>query len=382
MSAPSPEAPDILIATFSGRSLAASARAAGYTPLVADLFADNDLRDLVADFRTVHGDFVDGFDGDHLLAALEELSAGRTPVGVVCGPGFEDRPELIDAIAVRWTLLGNSGETVRTLKDPKGFSLLCGRLGIRHPETRLERPASDDAEEWLSKRVGAAGGLHIGTLAERPPAPDRYYQRFVAGDRRSALFVASGGKAEILGLSEQWPSPSPTEPFRYGGACGPVRLPRKQEKGIGRAVEAIAAALPALVGICSADFIIDDAADPILLEINPRPGASMDVFERPGHPLLKIHLDACNGHLPGRQGALPTAPVRAAGFAYSDVEKIVSSAVDWPDYVSDRPMPGTVIRYGEPICTLKADGETPDAAIGLFAARLATMKNAIEGSSA
>ena len=128
--------------------------------------------------------------------------------------------------------------------------------------------------------------------------------------------------------------------------------------------------------------IIDDAADPILLEINPRPGASMDVFERPGHPLLKIHLDACNGHLPGRQGALPTAPVRAAGFAYSDVEKIVTGAVDWPDYVSDRPMPGTVIRYGEPICTLKADGETPDAAIGLFAARLATMKNAIEGSSA
>ncbi|RZL86511.1 MAG: hypothetical protein EOP73_31720, partial [Variovorax sp.] len=120
-------APFLLIATFSGRSLAASARAAGYTPLVADLFADNDLRDLVADFRTVEGDFVDGFDGDDLLAALGALAAGREPVGVVCGPGFEDRPELIDAIAARWPLLGNSGDTVRILKDPLGFAALCSR---------------------------------------------------------------------------------------------------------------------------------------------------------------------------------------------------------------------------------------------------------------
>lgn len=374
-------APFLLIATFSGRSLAASARAAGYTPLVADLFADNDLRDLVADFRTVEGDFVDGFDGDDLLAALGTLAAGRDPVGVVCGPGFEDRPELIDAIAARWPLLGNSGDTVRTLKDPLGFAGLCSRNGIRHPETQRERPEAeaDGGTHWLSKRAGAAGGLHIGTLATRDPAPDRYYQRFVAGDRRSALFVAAGGRAEILGLSEQWPSPSPTEPFRYGGACGPVRLREGLEDGIGRAIAAIAAAVPELAGICSADFILDGRDAPILLEINPRPGASMDVFERPGTPLLTIHLDACAGRLPGQGGALPATPVRAAGFAYSEAEMLTIGSVDWPDFVSDRPMPGTVIRYGEPICTLKADGETPDAAMALLASRLAAIKTSIEG---
>lgn len=371
-------AADLLIATFSGRSLAASARAAGYVPLVADLFADNDLRDLVADFRTVQGDFVDGFDDGDLLEALHDLSVGRAPVGVVCGPGFEDRPELLDAIAARWPLLGNSGETVRRLKDPLGFAGLCRAAGIRHPETQVERPGDDVSGDWLSKRVGAAGGLHIGRLADRAPAEDRYYQRFVAGDRRSALFVAAGGRAEVLGLSEQWPSPSPTEPFRYGGACGPVRLSDNRETRIRRAVAAVAAAVPALQGICSADFILD-GEEAVLLEINPRPGASMDVFERPGRPLLEIHLDACAGRLPGNGGVLPTRPVRAATFAYSETDEITVGAVDWPDFVSDRPMPGTVIRYGEPICTLKADGETPEAAMALLATRLAAMKNAIEG---
>ena len=381
MSAISAQNGDLLIATFSGRSLAASARAAGYRPLVADLFADNDLRDIVADFRTVQGDFVSGFDGAELLAALESLSKDRDPIGVVCGPGFEDRPDLLDAIARRWRLIGNTGDTVRWLKDPLGFAALCRGLGIRHPETQIERPTFEE-DAWLSKRAGAAGGLHIGSLAERAPSPDRYYQRLVAGDRRSALFVASGGKAEILGLSEQWPSPSPTEPYRYGGACGPVTVSDSHAEGMLRAVAAIAVAVPELVGLGSADFLLPPGEEPVLLEINPRSGASMDVFERPGHPLLRLHIDACDGRLPGIAGALPQKPVRAAGFAYLDVETVTVGRIDWPDFVSDRPMPGTVIHFGEPLCTLKADGHDADTAIAVFAARLSAMKTMIEGSSA
>lgn len=376
---PRPEAGDLLIATFSGRSLAASALRAGYRPLVADLFADNDLRDLAADFRAVHGDFLVGFDDEELLAALGELADGRAPVGIVCGPGFEDRPDLVDRIAARWRLLGNSGETIRALKDPLGFAALCARLGIRHPETRIDRPASDDDGPWLSKRAGAAGGLHIGFLGERDSAADRYYQRFTKGARHSALFVASGGRAVILGLSEQWPSPSPTEPFRYGGACGPVRLAERHETGMTRAVEAVAAAVPALVGLGSADFLVAEGEAPVLLEINPRSGASMDVFERPGRPLMRIHIDACDGRLPGPGEALPTTPVRAAGFAYLECDEATIGALDWPDFVSDRPVPGTVIRFGEPVCTLKADGDCGAAAMALLARRLAAIRIMIEG---
>lgn len=373
------EAPagDLLIATFSGRSLAASARRAGYRPLVADLFADNDLRDVAGDLRIVHGDFVDGFDGGDLLAALGELSRDRSPAGVLCGPGFEDRPDLLDAIAARWRLLGNDGRTVRRLKDPEGFAALCAKLGIAHPEIRMKAPEESDPGRWLSKRTGAAGGLHIGFLGTREPAANRYYQRFAEGARRSALFVASGGSARILGFSEQWPSPSETEPFRYGGACGPIRLEHGAEAAMSRAVEAIAAEVPALTGLGSADFILPDAGEPILLEINPRPGATMDVFERDGTPaLVEVHLAACEGRLP--EGPLRPESVRAAGFAYCDAETVTIGEVDWPSFVSDRPVPGTVIRRGEPLFTLKAEGPDADSAITLFGARLSQLKTMIE----
>lgn len=373
------EAPtgDLLVATFSGRSIAASARRAGYRPLVADLFADNDLRDVAADVRIVHGDFVEGFDGADLLAALEALTEGRAPVGVVCGPGFEDRPELLEAIAARWRLLGNTGDTVRRLKDPQGFAALCAGLGIAHPETRLEPPKNAAASDWLAKRVGAAGGLHIGFLGTRAAAPDRYYQRFVAGARRSALFVASGGKAVVLGFSEQWPSPSETEPFRYGGACGPIELGTATASAMSRAVEAIAAKIPALVGLGSADFIVPETGEPFLLEINPRPGATMDVFERDGTPaLVELHLAACEGRLP--EAPLRPGGVRAAGFAYCGVDEVTIGEIAWPDFVSDRPVPGTTIRRGEPLFTLKADGASADDAITLFGARLSQMKTMIE----
>ena len=46
----------ILIAAFSGRAAGFAARRAGYAPLVADLFADDDTRDVAAGVRRVPGD--------------------------------------------------------------------------------------------------------------------------------------------------------------------------------------------------------------------------------------------------------------------------------------------------------------------------------------
>lgn len=374
---------DLLIASLSGRALAASARAAGYRPLVADLFADADLRDFAADCRMVPGGVAAGFDGPALLGALEALAGTRDPVGIVCGTGFEDRPELLEAIAGRWRLLGNRADTIRTLKDPIGFAALCARLAIPHPETRLD-PPEGERKGWLTKRAGASGGLHIRFAGpDHAPEPCRYHQRLTDGDRRSALFLAGGGKAVILGFSEQWPSPCGAAPFRYGGACGPIRPGAAAEAGMRRAVEAIAAALPALAGLGSADFLVPVESEPVLLEINPRPGATVDVFDRPERPLLALHVEACAGRLPRTDEAPPDAPVRAAGFAYLDNHPAVTiGAVDWPRFVMDRPTPGTVIRRGEPLCTLTAEGADADAAITLFGARLASVAALIEDDPA
>ena len=75
----------------------------------------------------------------------------------------------------------------------------------------------------------------------------------------------------------QWTAPTPASPFRYGGAAGPVDIDPAQAEEIARSVAAIASELD-LVGLNSADFLV--SADAVwLIEINPRPGATLDVFE-------------------------------------------------------------------------------------------------------
>ena len=67
--------PRLLIAAASGRALAAGARRAGFTPLVADVFDDADTREPRGCDRRA-GDLAAGFEGARLIAALDELSRG------------------------------------------------------------------------------------------------------------------------------------------------------------------------------------------------------------------------------------------------------------------------------------------------------------------
>ena len=150
--------------------------------------------------------------------ALDAL-AERAPspiVGVVYGAGFEHRPELLRLIAKRWPLLGNDAATVERLKAPEIFFAELDRLRIAHPATTTERPAN--AGPWLAKKIGGAGGSHIVPSRLMKGAPDVYYQERVEGRAVSALFVADGSGARVLGFSEQWTAPRPPSLWRYGGA--------------------------------------------------------------------------------------------------------------------------------------------------------------------
>ena len=154
----------------------------------------------------------------------------------------------------------------------------------------------DQPQLWLTKRRGGAGGAHIASAkAPGRASPDSYFQRRVGGNSISALFLASEKKVEIIGLSVQWTAPTPSSPFRYGGAAGPVAIDRPQTEEIARSVAAMTFELN-LVGLNSADFLV--SADVVwLIEINPRPGATLDVFESNEAPLFARHVAACEGRL-------------------------------------------------------------------------------------
>jgi predicted ATP-grasp superfamily ATP-dependent carboligase len=352
-----PDLPAVLIAAASGRALAQSARRGGFLPLVADFFADQDTVALAHDVVRLEHGLARGMEAESLLAALATLSQNRQPIGVVCGTGFEDRPQLLARIGERWRLLGNSPQTVAAVKDPRAFAALCHDCGIPHPDTILSPPVEPTG--WLAKRKGGAGGIHITSAGgESDHNRDFYFQRAIPGLPVSAFFLADGRRASILGFSTQWASPTARHPFRYGGAVRPAAIGFAIEAALAAAVRRLMHAIP-LVGLNSADFLVD-GDEFRLLEINPRPGSTVDVFEPAVGSLLALHVAACEGELNGALPPLDGAFAAATVYAESDI--VASPATPWPDWTADRPLPGTAFKAGEPLCTVTAAAATAAAA--------------------
>jgi len=355
----------MLIAALSGRALAVGARRAGYEPLVADLFADEDTQISAAMSLKTPGDLETGLDADGLVASLSRLARGRRCEGLVCGAGFEDRPQLLSRLAASWPLLGNDAATVARSKDPFAFAALCARLGVPHPPVQAAHPA--DPHGWLVKRIGGAGGTHVRAAAEASGRSDgAYYQRKVEGRAVSALFLADGENAMTLGLSAQWTSPTREAPARYGGAVRPAGVGRKLGEALRDAVGAMARGL-GLHGLNSADFLVGEDGC-WLIEINPRPGATLDLFDRAGAPLFALHVAACNGRLPA--GVPRQAGAAAAAIAYATRAIDAMPRLDWPAWCADRQSAGSSVAKGEPVCTVTATARSADRARALAEARV------------
>jgi uncharacterized protein len=346
----------IIVVAYSARALASCARRVGFAPLSIDVFGDDDTKERSLAAVKLEGGLSEGLTLDKVAGAVENLINAYDPIGLVYGAGFEHQPETLAAIAGKTRIFGNDAETLKRAKDPLALARLCSTIGVRHPPIALAPP--NEPELWLMKRRGSAGGAHIAAAASSSlVSADCYFQRHIAGKSVSALFLASNKKAEIIGLSTQWTAPTPKSPFRYGGAAGPIDVGRAHADEIASSIAAFTSEL-GLVGLNSADFLISAAAV-WLLEINPRPGATLDVFEPNEGALFAQHVAACEGRL---TPASPRQMFKAAEIVYAPCDIVLREKRDWPDWVVDRPSPGSRIAAGDPMCTTLASGATVDLA--------------------
>ena len=343
-----------LIAALSGRALAAAAARAGERAIVLDLFADRDTAEHAAACEALpRGPH--GFARDLLLAAVARRAGAVR--GLVYGAGFEHDPALLDELSALVPLLGNAAQTVAAAKHPLGLAALLARLGLPHPPTTCVPPSG---EGWLRKRIGGSGGSHIAPADTAAPEADAYFQQRVAGRAVSAAFVADGRSARLLGFSEQWADGDATAMFRYGGCVGPLALPAALGAAIAAACDAIAQAL-GLVGLNSLDLLVDGERWHVI-ELNPRPGASLDIFDGEHDAALwRLHLDGVAGRLPSLPPAAP-AGSRAAAIVYAPRRLVIPDKMAWPSWSADRGADGTIIDRGEPICTVRAEAATTGAA--------------------
>jgi predicted ATP-grasp superfamily ATP-dependent carboligase len=192
----------------------------------------------------------------------------------------------------------------------------------------------------------------------------------VPGTPVSALLLANGVSAIVLGFSEQWACPTPRQPFRYGGAVRAADIAPGLAQRLAESACRLAAAL-SLTGLNSADFMVE-GDDFWILEINPRPGATLDIFEADGASLFSLHVRACAGDLPDEAPRLDGAKASAIFYAERDV--IAPERFEWPNWSADRPNAGIAVKAGEPLCTVHAGAATGVEARALVDERLASVR--------
>lgn len=349
-----------IVVAQSGRALAWAARAAGVGAHVLDLCADTDTAEFALSVERV-GDWRSGLREPELLAALARLEAADPGLPLLCGGGFEDRPALLERIARGRPLLGCAPEVFRRLADRDALEALLDErlegLGVTRPE-RCPGPVPAEGR-WLQKRPDGCGGTHVRWLAPgESPAPGHYAQRWQPGASMSVLAVADGRSAQRLGLTRHWNAqPDPTQPFRHSGMlaapCGGA-LAACLDALLGRLVPALG-----LRGLFGVDFILGPAGRVLVLDINARPPASLELHERAGS-LFERHLLGVAGRLAEPPWAVFHS-VRAQAVLYAP-SALRTPALDWPAWASDRPPPGLAVAPGEPLCTVHAAGATAEAA--------------------
>ena len=244
----------------------------------------------------------------------------------------------------------------RSVRDPAVFFPFLAARGFAVPRTLWPGSPLPREGTWLRKPVRGGGGHGVRFWNGGPLDPGQILQEFVPGTPASASFVADGRHAVVMGRTEQLLR---ARSFAYAGNILPLEAPLG---AFGEAQE-IAEALTGefgLRGVNGFDFVLRDGR-PVLLEVNPRYCASMELVERAtGVPVFGLHLTACGGEM-------PTAGTAADGFwgkaiVYARRTVSVGDPPAWLERgVRDVPHPGEVIPKGRPICTVLAWGPTRQA---------------------
>ena len=357
------------------RAFACSAARAGWTVHAADLFGDADLRAVAATTTAV--------GGCGQLPYPQSLVAAATglPAAPWCYTGaLENHPDVIAAIAKQRPLLGTSVAAALAVRDHARLADVLRTAGVGFPDTfPTPAHAPRDGTFLVKPRASAGGrGIAVWDHDSRGREHDAHvWQRRIAGESWAAAFVVSrAGAARLWGASRQlvgleW---CHARPFAY---CGSLDLPLPLvpphiRAALDRAGNAIASAFAplGLAGLIGIDLLVDPSGHVHVIEVNPRPTASMELAERTsGESLAGVHVAACGGHGP----ALPTPFQgttiwgKAVLFAAHDIVidatwlaslqraclPLTADEAAWP-VLADIPCISTAIPAGAPLLTVFA----------------------------
>ena len=327
--------------------LVQAAQQAGLKPLAIDLWGDLDTQGYAEDIQ-----LIPSLAGEHLLPAIDYFVSRYPVTCVVYGSGFERHPDSLVWMSGRLTLLGNQPEVFARLQDRQAFFSLLTALQIPYPEVSFHTPEQDTG--WLVKPLHGQGGIGIRRYrGDKITEPAVYWQKYQEGIPHSVLFLADGNRSQIIGFNRQWTVPlNDRDEFVFSGIINSAELSLEQKTQLSGWLAKLVPEL-SLKGLNSLDFIQFGQTSHVL-EINPRPPASMQLY---GADLFVRHIKACQGQLLdyGRE------QVGFTGYqvVYAQQDTQIPGGFEWPEGSLDLPSADTIISTGQPICSMITRSKGP-----------------------
>ena len=330
-----------------------------YRPVVAiDGFLDADLD---AD-ETVRATLENG----QFSSEIFEIISNRSHPGdwLAYGSGFEAHPGLLKRLQASVRVLGNTPDIVRLCADPVRLSERFTKLGLASPKTRSQKP--DRLEGWLLKQKGRSGGFHVQPASRASGSSNAsYWQRRCIGEPHSALFLAGGKEAHVVGVSRLLTSGKVDAPYAWSGAIGPIEVLPEVFEQVQWVAQVLARDLN-LLGLCGIDFIVDLKKEVQVVDLNPRLVATCELYtDRFISDYMSAHIETClaenpDGHLIPASGQ--GEGVRGMQVLYAPCPVTIAENWKWPDETADLPSAGTNIDAGQPLCTVRGHYRNADEA--------------------
>lgn len=385
---------NVVIVGASVRWLAESAARSGWLVHAADLFGDTDLRHVAADAVRVAGGDANGYPLG-LPAAVS-----RFPIAPVIYTGaLENHPAIIEALARDRPLAAAGTAAVRLVRDPTSLAPLVRGVGLAYPDTTSSPVGVPVDGSFVVKPTASAGGRGVRRWrggSRSTSTGSLLWQRLVPGSAWSASFFAGPRGCELFAASRQligcrWCG------GRAFGYCGSIDVPlddlyeplRARLESLGNSLTARCG----LIGAFGIDFILGAGDNAHVIEVNPRPTASMELAERAtGRPIAAAHLEACGYALPTivamASPRTPPAGVWSKAIVFASrtgsyrsplpaaVETLASpwTAADGIGAVADIPQPGEPLPRGGPLITVFACGPTASRSLATLRRRVAEVR--------
>lgn len=374
--------PEIYVIGAAARATASMARRSGFSVGLFDAYGDDEFG--------VESDWVQviGFENHVPEISPEAFRAivGKRP-WLYTGP-LENAPDWIDAAAQGSTLWGNTASVCRAVRDPVALARVVAETDsiVRFPETLAFSSRPRKPRHWIWKPSKSTGGwrtqrahridisrMHDISAGSSPG----FWQRFIPGRTFGATVASDGESSVLIGLCESFRG-APGRPFAYAGSEGPAHdsCVRRVMPDLDQLAHRLTTTF-GLKGLWNFDLVHSRRENLwYLLEVNPRPSASMEVLELAvKQGLFDVHRKIFEGDrtwfdlAQERRLTLERTRRRDRKIVIYTKRKLRASQLVrqnllvrsfgrdesvWPDFwhFSDWPQDGTVIDAGCPACTM------------------------------